>query len=146
MLFFFWLLLKDRLNTRELLLRKRFPLQSAACVLCSVGASESLKHLFFECSFSQLCWSLVGLEWDLSLSVPDLMLHGKQRSRCKLFKEIVILTCWSIWLHRNKVIFKQSLISIQQWKYEFKEAFALVIHRVKPSLKGDFVCWLRDFG
>lgn len=45
--FLFWLLLKDRLNTRELLLRKQFPLDNVDCVLCSDRVVETSKHLFF---------------------------------------------------------------------------------------------------
>jgi hypothetical protein len=44
---FFWLLLNDRLNTKNLLRRKRFNVLSVACVLCNLDSEETLKHLFF---------------------------------------------------------------------------------------------------
>lgn len=109
---FFWLLLKDRLNTREPLLRKKFHIENADCVLCSDGVHESSKHLFFGCSFSKQCWSLVGFAWDLALHVIELIQVGKRKLYQKLFKEIMIIACWSIWLHRNKVIFNQGIASI----------------------------------
>jgi hypothetical protein len=40
--FFFWLLLRDRLNTRELLKRKNMELDDYNCVLCRQGVEESL--------------------------------------------------------------------------------------------------------
>jgi hypothetical protein len=43
---FFWLLLNDRLNTQNLLRRKRFHLQSTNCVMCSHNVEETLHHLF----------------------------------------------------------------------------------------------------
>jgi hypothetical protein len=52
---FFWLLLLDGLNTRNLLCRKNFYLQSYDCVLCSNNAEETLEHLFFDCTFSARC-------------------------------------------------------------------------------------------
>ena len=52
---FFWLLMNDRLNTRNLLRRKKFVLPSVHCVLCSTNNEETIKHLMFECPFAQLC-------------------------------------------------------------------------------------------
>lgn len=46
---FFWLLLKDRLSTRELLRRKHMHLPNYSCVLCNLNEDESLIHLFLEC-------------------------------------------------------------------------------------------------
>ena len=44
---FFWLLLKDRLSTRNILRRKTMVLDSYACELCNTGQEEMLEHLFF---------------------------------------------------------------------------------------------------
>jgi hypothetical protein len=54
---FFLLLLNDRLNTRKLLRRKRFNAPSADYIMCSHGIEETLKHLFFDCEFAQICWT-----------------------------------------------------------------------------------------
>ena len=49
--FFFWLLLRDRLNTRNILRRKNRTLEDCwnnGCeVLCNNGCEETLFHLFF---------------------------------------------------------------------------------------------------
>jgi hypothetical protein len=45
---FFWLLLNDQLNTRNLLHRKCFNIPSTNCVLSSNDLEETQKHLFFE--------------------------------------------------------------------------------------------------
>jgi hypothetical protein len=42
-------------------------------VLCSHGQEETLQHLFFECEFSQFCWSVLHIVWNLSLSVMDMI-------------------------------------------------------------------------
>jgi hypothetical protein len=59
---FFWLLLKDRVSTRELLRRKNMDLQDFSCVLCSALVEESLVHLFLECPFDIQCWDLIGVK------------------------------------------------------------------------------------
>ena len=134
------------MNTKDLLIRKQFPLGNLDCVLCSDHCLETSKHLFFECSFSRRCWFRLGFIWDLSLSVVDCIQELKQRANSKIFKEILIISCWSIWLQRNKVIFNQDSVSFNDWKVGFKEGFAAVILRARPSLRESFVNWLRDFG
>ena len=52
----FWLLIQDRLNTRDLLTRKNFYIDDKACVLCHDNPNEMLNHLFFRCDFSQIFW------------------------------------------------------------------------------------------
>jgi hypothetical protein len=48
---FFWLLLKDRLNTRNLLRRKNKVLEDYNCAISNSGTEETCMHLFFECPF-----------------------------------------------------------------------------------------------
>ncbi|TVU17899.1 hypothetical protein EJB05_33960, partial [Eragrostis curvula] len=70
---FFWLLLNDRLNTRNLLRRKRFAIPSVNCVMCNPATEETLKHLIFTCSFAQLCWTSLRIAWDLALPVMEMV-------------------------------------------------------------------------
>ena len=56
---FFWLLLRDRLNTRNILRRENKILDDYNCVLCNSRCEETLFHLFFSCPFSQDCWNSV---------------------------------------------------------------------------------------
>jgi hypothetical protein len=56
---FFWLLLNDRLNTRNLLRRKQFNAPNVECVMYRHGVEETIKHLFLECEFAQFCWAFV---------------------------------------------------------------------------------------
>jgi len=52
---FFWLVLKDRLSTREILGRKNMELQSYNCFLCYLNIEESLHHLFLDYPFAMCC-------------------------------------------------------------------------------------------
>jgi hypothetical protein len=53
--FFFWLLLLDRLNTRNLLGRKNFHLPSYSCATLLCTDEETLVHLFWVCPFAEKC-------------------------------------------------------------------------------------------
>lgn len=51
---FAWLMLLDRVNTRDLLLRRHFFIgEDHACLLCNNTALETNKHLFYECTFAK---------------------------------------------------------------------------------------------
>jgi hypothetical protein len=58
---FFWLLLKDRVSTRNILRRKNHALPSFDCVLCQAAPEETVEHLFLHCPFAQSCWALLQL-------------------------------------------------------------------------------------
>lgn len=60
---FGWLLLIDRLNTRDMLDRKFYAPQGSdlTCVLCSFGERETLEHLFFSCPFCTDRWEQFGI-------------------------------------------------------------------------------------
>lgn len=55
---FGWLLLSDRLNTRNMLKQRHYNIgYDHGCILCGSQIEETVEHLFFECQFSLLCWS-----------------------------------------------------------------------------------------
>ena len=53
---FFWFLLHDRLNSRELLQRKSLWLPNYDCGMCDTKSLETAFHLFWNCPFSIQCW------------------------------------------------------------------------------------------
>ena len=46
---FFWMMLQDRLNARDLLVRKNFHIETNNCVLCDDEPNDHLIDLFFNC-------------------------------------------------------------------------------------------------
>jgi hypothetical protein len=139
---FFWLLLNDRLNTRNLLRCKRFHVLSTICVLCNMDMEVTLMHLFFTCEFAQLCWTSLHITWDLALSATEMIEEGRGHFQYACFMEVVILASWCIWIHRNNLIFNGVQLSLPRWKKEFKELFLLCKHRAKDSLEVDMSAWL----
>jgi hypothetical protein len=60
--FFAWLLLVDRLNTRDILRRRgKYLEEGYHCVLCPDHENETSRHLFFECSSSVTRWFAIGI-------------------------------------------------------------------------------------
>jgi hypothetical protein len=50
---FYWLLLKNRLNTRGMLQRRNMQLESYDCKLCLLQSTKVLRHLFYKCPFGK---------------------------------------------------------------------------------------------
>jgi hypothetical protein len=100
---FFWLLLRNRLSTRNILRRKNrsFHLMT----VCFVQLEGTLEHLFLNCPFAISCWNL------LNLTVPsgepfDILLSFKVQLNLEFFMAIIIIMAWSIWMARNDFIFR----------------------------------------
>jgi hypothetical protein len=130
--FFSWLLLQDRLNTREMLQRKNMELDDYSCVLCRQNVEESIFHHFFECHFSKWCWRFVKVQWNTSLSPQDMLIKAIQ---FKKNTEVITVAVWTIWCHYNAVIFDGAAVSLSHWREAFRDEFSLIMQRVKHSTK-----------
>ena len=62
---FGWLLLMDRLNTRNMMQRRHWIIQDGTCAMCFSGLHEDRAHLFFACNFSQRVWNYLGISWSV---------------------------------------------------------------------------------
>lgn len=143
--FFFWLLIRDRLNTRNLLRRKNMVLDNYHCVLCHLRCEETCFHLFFDCPFSRDCWSTMSINWDTNLSPLDMMIQARQNFGSPIFREIIITACWIIWTTRNGVIFNSGQINLNQWKRRFKDELGLVCNKSKNQRQLLLQAWQEDY-
>ena len=120
---FFWILLKDRLSTRELLRRKNMDLPSYDCVLCTQPPTEeTLEHLFFKCDFAQACWFSLNLSIDTDDELFITLEHFKHQLGVNFYMEIIILMSWCIWVSRNDHIFQGIQPSISNCRYFSKKS------------------------
>lgn len=100
---FFWLICKDRLNTRGMLRRRNMHLEDYSCVFCTNSEDETTRQL--NCPFAQQCWGSLNLLTTLSWSCFDTFERLRQQIVAAFFMEIMILLSWSIWITRNNLIF-----------------------------------------
>ena len=140
--FFFWLLLQDRLNIRDLLNRKNFYIETSKCELCDDEPNEHLMHLFFSCDFSQNFWMNIGYQWDTDHNLMEMLLEGRKQDTYGCFKECLIAGCWSLWKHRNSIIFDHKVKNMAFCISMFKKHFIMIIKKAKPGLKEGMQSWL----
>jgi len=104
--FFSWLLLNDRLNTRNMLRRRnKFLEEGYNCVLCQTNSEETIEHLFFGCSSSVSRWFALGITWDYNANIREKLCIAKQDFPQPFFMEIFMIGAWCIWNERNALIF-----------------------------------------
>ncbi|RCV21660.1 hypothetical protein SETIT_4G155300v2 [Setaria italica] len=90
-------------------------------------------HLFFSCPFSQACWIFLDIAWDLNLPTLNMVIQARERFGSVIFREIVMVAAWSIWCHRNSIVFDRA---------SFMEEIKLVTLRAKPAIKEKIKIWL----
>lgn len=141
---FAWLLLIDRLNTYDMLQRRRYPPENSnlACVLCPAQAKETSFHLFFQCQFSSDCWAQLGIVWNLSLNFDDMLLQAKISYRSTHFVEKILYAAWNIWKQRNAFIFQNVPPSVVSWKALFKIDLSLLVFRLKVFERQALSQWI----
>jgi hypothetical protein len=142
---FAWLLISDRLNTRDLLKRRHWHVtDDEHCVLCPGRNYEDRIHLLFECNFSRRIWNYLQIEW-VGTDDMQLVLNGARKSFAKpFFMEVVILACWNIWLLRNGKIFSVEVCSFTRWKGKFIHDISLLQYRIKRKHKDMLIAWIRS--
>jgi hypothetical protein len=141
--FFFWLLLHDRLNTRNLLRRKNCLLPSYNCATLQCNHEETLAHLFWSCPFAHQCWAFVRPQVTNQHSVLEAFYVIKDSLNLPYAVEIIILAAWSIWIIRNRKIFEDQNPSFSAWKIIFKQELHLLSYRMKKKWSVSFRAWLQ---
>ena len=118
--FFSWLAIKDRCWTSVRLTRHGLPHQ-AACPMCDQH-QESMQHLMLECSFANQIWLAVGrlankevVQHRYGESLEQWCLRQEDGSaNRRAHRAKCLLVMWTIWKHRNDVVFNGATPSFQQ--------------------------------
>jgi hypothetical protein len=141
---FSWLLLMDRLNTRNLLRRRNFHIEgnNFNCVLCNGNIEETAFHLFFSCTFSKSCWQAININWRDNLHFFPMMKKARQDFQHWFFMEVFIIATWHIWKQRNNLIFEGKRPTVQGWFTNFIDEARLQAHRIKEDKRQAFLSWV----
>jgi len=141
--FFAWLMIADRLNTRNMLRRRHFHLDAGYnCVLCSASPEEDVWHLFFDCQFSRECWATLNVIWPDTQDIHELLAGGRSPFGRQFFMELFIVASWEIWNMRNEMVFNGVQACRRSWIVKFKRQILLQLLRVKEEYHPPIVTWL----
>jgi hypothetical protein len=141
--FFSWLLLNDRLNTRNILRRRRkFLEEGYCCVMCRDTIEETSEHLFFDCQSVITRWFALGITWEEGLNIHGKLIRAKRDFPHPFFMEIFMIGAWCIWNERNALIFNGKIPNLISWKAAFKKEVTDHLFKIKQSLHSSVRFWL----
>jgi hypothetical protein len=144
--FFAWLILVDRLNTKDMLRRRHFHvLGGTACIMCNTGEQETIVHLFFECPFAISCWAKLGINWDTNQHLFDRLIETRSTQNVPCLTEAILTAAWELWKVRNDKVFQRHEPTLQRWIANFKSQCLLQSVRFKHDLRSAFCVWLDSF-
>lgn len=123
-----------------LLLRRNMFLDSYNCIQCEKGTQETRWHLFFECPFSQACWTFICIEWNMDVDTLQVIIQARLNFGNIIFREVIILARWAILCHRNNIIFYNSVRSFATWRSFFEKEMKLVTLRLNQWIEA--TSWL----
>ena len=141
---FGWLLFFDRLNTKDLLVRRhwRSIQEDNNCVLCHAHCFEDRLHLFFSCNFSYRIWNFLQISWPDSGSPHQCLLHARNSFEHGFFMEVFLTAAWCIWIIRNGNTFRDERVSFQSWRRQFVHDITLLSHRFQGDAKSRLLNWI----
>ena len=89
---FAWLLMKDRLNTKDMLKRRHWNVaQDDFCVLCPLRAYEDRQHLFFTYNFSQRVWNYLQIQWIENDNIQVVLAHARRSFGHAFAMEVIMV-------------------------------------------------------
>lgn len=141
---FFWLLLRDRLSTRNILKTKHMQLDSYNCVLCSLLTKETSNHIFLECPFAKECWNSIGITFQSNITITEAVLEIRSQSNHHFFMISGIMMSCAIWTFRNDFIFKNIQPDVRRVKEVFKKEIQLLFLRAKSKDSLIFDLWIQN--
>ena len=108
------------------LVQKRGWVLTNRCFMC-LEKEETIDHLLLHCSKTRVLWdllfNLVVVSWVLPSSVRETLLswHGSfvGKKRKKVWWAAPLYIFWTVWKARNRLAFKDNVLSIQRLKYSF---------------------------
>jgi hypothetical protein len=121
---FVWRLLRNRLPTKDNLIRRMVLHQEDNDCVGGCGSPETAVHIILQCDFFGIMWQLIYKWVGISFISPDLVvdhfyhfghLAGLPRYTYIYFQVIWHSTVWVIWKERNNRVFKhkaQDLIKL----------------------------------
>jgi hypothetical protein len=103
---FFWLLLKNRLNTRSLLRRRSMELDSYTCENRILQREETISHVFLKCNYVRRCWQLLGVTPPHILNIPLAFQMIRMHLPHPWKMEAITTMSWCICKCRNSWVFE----------------------------------------
>ena len=78
-------------------------------------------HLFWDCPFAQSCWEFIAPNRSRGISVFNEITLLLQAFPMQIAMDVVIMSCWNIWMQRNGKIFQNEAPTKEAGNFKFKQ-------------------------
>jgi hypothetical protein len=124
---FLWFLNHKVLLTKDNLAKRNWN-GCQKCVFCD--SMETVEHLFILCPFAQIIWRLIYYTFNITSpsNITNMFgrwLSGVDKTNKQRIRIGVAAVCWSIWNHRNDIIFNMSK------RINFLQVIHLAVHWIQ---------------
>nr|KYP39156.1 hypothetical protein KK1_039554 [Cajanus cajan] len=120
-------------SCKSLLQIRGVELDNNLCSLCSLFVEDPF-HLFLMCLMAFNTWLAVANWLEVTVVLPNSLISlylywtnlGIYKKRSQCFQVVWVSVIWSLWLHRNVIIFQQGVmdckevldsIKLRSWKW-----------------------------
>lgn len=112
-----WAILENKAPTWDIL-QKRFIQGPGYCPLCK-EAAETSSHIFVHCRFTQAVWADICKHLELNVNWWGMDFHEAFQlwwtdHKLSMFRAVPCILAWGIWITRNKIIFQDSRVPLEQ--------------------------------
>ncbi|RVW12828.1 hypothetical protein CK203_113437 [Vitis vinifera] len=123
--FFAWEATWGKALTPDLIQKRGWALANR-CFMC-LEKEETIDRLLLHCTKTRVLWDLLfnlfGVSWAPPSSVRETLLswHGSfvGKKHKKVWRATPLYIFWTVWKARNRLTFKDDVLSIQRLKYSF---------------------------
>ena len=117
-------------------------LEDYNCALCADHMEETSLHLFWDCGFAWSCWNKVLPHRPRGISSVDEICIRLEAFPCDIALDIILASCWSIWLVRNDIIFRNAAPHLRTWEFYLKDTLMAAVYRAKPGKAKKIRDWI----
>jgi len=105
------------------------------CKLCNKNV-ENANHLFIHCPFTKAVWSRLTKVYNLKIpwagsSISDCLIVWNLEKSVPV--SLAAITCWQIWIERNKVLFEDHTPSYIAVVHRIAVTFSWQSASIKPT-------------
>lgn len=105
------------------------------CLLCETHVEEMVEHLFFHCTFSHVCWRILGFNWTQHNDRLKLIELAKKNHNRPMFMDIFLVAAWGLCKERNNNFFRGVSPTVASWKRRFISDFSNLSFRASEQKK-----------